>query len=159
MNCKNSSSEPAYSNIKILDILKDGEYHEFKIIKKCDGYSERQRNVYEKYKRKFDEAYNYYYRLQYLGSESKYHKIFTNTTFYQLITKVISEELENYKNANGITSNSILYIIKIACIKEGKYNSIMLKLLMPQSVPWAIIDLNIFHIIITLKTLTTLKKN
>ena len=122
MNCKNSSSEPAYSNIKILDILKDGEYHEFKIIKKCDGYSENQKLSYEKYKRKFDEAYNYYYILQYLGSEPEYHKKFTNTTFYQPITKAISEELENYKDVKDIISDNVLYIIKIACTKEGIYN-------------------------------------
>lgn len=111
MSFKNSG----FSNAKILDVLNDGEYHEFKIIKKCD-YTEKQRKVMKYFK----EEYNYYYRLSFVD-ENGNEKI-TDTTFYQPITKAISEELENYKKANHITSDSILYIIKIACVKT-RYNN------------------------------------
>lgn len=111
MNFKNSG----FSSVKILDVLNDGEYHKFKIIKKCE-YTEKQRKLMKYFK----EEYNYYYRLSFVDKTGN-EKI-TDTTFYQPITKTISEELENYKKANGIISNSILYIIKIACVKT-KYNN------------------------------------
>ena len=100
------------NSIKILDVLADGEYHVFKMTKRCN-YSEKQREKYKEFNKIFDYNYNYYYRLS-------FNKKTTDTAFYQPITKAITDSIINFKIENNTCgSNKTLYTVKIA---NGKYN-------------------------------------
>ena len=81
------------NKIKILDVLNDGELHEFRIIKVCD-HTEKQRKAFKFH---YDPEFNFYYRLSFVDKDNI--KWFTETTFNQAITKAIFKEIEYYNKS------------------------------------------------------------
>ena len=109
------------NKIKILDVLNDGELHEFRIIKVCD-HTENQRKAFKFH---YDPEFNFYYRLSYVDKDNI--KWFTETTFNQAITKAIFKEIEYYnKNINKDGNNKN---ISIQLVKSGKYNKYFVQVL------------------------------
>ena len=109
------------NKIKILDVLNDGELHEFRIIKVCD-HTENQRKAFKFH---YDPEFNFYYRLSYVDKDNI--KWFTETTFNQAITKAIFKEIEYYnKNINKDGNNKN---ISIQLVKSGKYNKYFVQIL------------------------------
>lgn len=109
------------NKIKILDVLNDGELHEFRIIKVCD-HTENQRKAFKFH---YDPEFNFYYRLSFVDKDNI--KWFTETTFNQAITKAIFKEIEYYNkniNKNGNNKN-----ISIQLVKSGKYNKYFVQIL------------------------------
>ena len=109
------------NKIKILDVLNDGELHEFRIIKVCDHTE----NQWKAFKFHYDPEFNFYYRLSYIDKDNI--KWFTETTFNQAITKAIFKEIEYYNkniNKNGNNKN-----ISIQLVKSGKYNKYFVQIL------------------------------
>lgn len=109
------------NKIKILDVLNDGELHEFRIIKVCD-HTEKQRKAFKFH---YDPEFNFYYRLSFVDKDNI--KWFTETTFNQAITKAIFKEIEYYNkniNKNGNNKN-----ISIQLVKSGKYNKYFVQIL------------------------------
>lgn len=109
------------NKIKILDVLNDGELHEFRIIKVCD-HTEKQRKAFKFH---YDPEFNFYYRLSFVDKDNI--KWFTETTFNQAITKAIFKEIEYYDkniNKNGNNKN-----ISIQLVKSGKYNKYFVQVL------------------------------
>ena len=109
------------NKIKILDVLNDGELHEFRIIKVCD-HTEKQRKAFKFH---YDPEFNFYYRLSFVDKDNI--KWFTETTFNQTITKAIFKEIEYYNkniNKNGNNKN-----ISIQLVKSGKYNKYFVQIL------------------------------
>ena len=94
------------NKIKILDVLNDGELHEFRIIKVCD-HTEKQRKAFKFH---YDPEFNFYYRLSFVDKDNI--KWFTETTFNQAITKAIFKEIEY----------SIRILIKMGIIKILVFN-------------------------------------
>lgn len=108
------------NKIKILDVLNDGELHEFRIIKVCD-HTEKQRKAFKFH---YDPEFNFYYRLSFVDKDNI--KWFTETTFNQAITKAIFKEIEYYKNINKNENNKN---ISIQLVKSGKYNKYFVQVL------------------------------
>ena len=108
------------NKIKILDVLNDGELHEFRIIKVCD-HTEKQRKAFKFH---YDPEFNFYYRLSFVDKDNI--KWFTETTFNQAITKAIFKEIEYYKNINKNGNNKN---ISIQLVKSGKYNKYFVQVL------------------------------
>lgn len=130
------------NKIKILDVLNDGELHEFRIIKVCD-HTENQRKAFKFH---YDPEFNFYYRLSYVDKDNI--KWFTETTFNQAITKAIFKEIEYYNksiiekhkadsiNIDGfeyynknINKNEKAKYISIQLVKSGKYNKYFVQVL------------------------------
>ena len=130
------------NKIKILDVLNDGELHEFRIIKVCD-HTEKQRKAFKFH---YDPEFNFYYRLSFVDKDNI--KWFTETTFNQAITKAIFKEIEYYNksiiekhkadsiNIDGfkyynknINNNEKAKYISIQLVKSGKYNKYFVQVL------------------------------
>ena len=109
-----------YNNVEIRDILGDYKYHVFKITGKYN-YSEKQRKKYEESYKNFDHNYNYYYRLSFVDEALENPTV--NTTFYQPLTKAITNSIINFKIENNICcSNKINYNIKIVLDQYNHYS-------------------------------------